>query len=94
MEYIGSEQYSDFHWQLIRLAYMSVANLVIVPAQDIIGYGAMFRMNTPGTADGNWRWKLTSDAITDEMIVRLQRMARMYRRIEEKSEPESDENDQ
>jgi len=90
MEYMGSEKFSDFHWQLIRLAYMSVANLVIVPAQDIIGYGAAFRMNTPGTAYGNWRWKLTSRAITEEMISRLAGMARMYRRIPET--PEDEEN--
>jgi len=90
MEYIGSEQYSDFHWQLIRLAYMSVANLVIVPAQDIIGYGEAFRMNKPGTANGNWRWKLTSDAITEDMITRIRRMAWIYRRIEETGESEAE----
>lgn len=88
MEYIGSEKFSDFHWQLIRLAYMSVANLVIVPAQDILGYGAMFRMNTPGTAHGNWRWKLTGDAVTEDIISRLARMARMYRRISDTQEDE------
>lgn len=80
LEYLGSEKFSDFHWQLIRLAYMSTARLAIIPAQDILGYGEEFRMNKPGTATGNWRWKLTSNCITDEMWRKLKEMAHMYRR--------------
>ncbi|MCX7678293.1 MAG: 4-alpha-glucanotransferase [Spirochaetes bacterium] len=80
LEYIGSVKFSDFHWQLIRLAYMSTARLVIIPAQDIIGYGEEFRMNKPGTTQGNWRWKLTEDGITQEMWKKLKEMAHLYRR--------------
>jgi 4-alpha-glucanotransferase len=46
-------------------------------------------MNTPGTAYGNWRWKLTSGAITEEMESRLAGMARMYRREMEMPENET-----
>lgn len=88
MEYIGTEQFSNFHWQLIKLAYMSVADLVIVPAQDVLGYGAEFRMNVPGTTDNNWRWKLKHNGITEEQIQRLRRMADMYDRVREESEQE------
>ncbi len=86
LEYIGSERFNDFHWQLIRLAYMSVARLVIVPVQDMLGYGHEFRMNTPGTAHGNWGWKLVPGEITDEMVARIARMTALYNRSAEAEE--------
>lgn len=84
LDYIGSVKFSDFHQQLIRLAYMTTARLAIVPAQDIIGYGEEFRMNRPGTSEGNWRWKLTEGGITDEMVAKLKSMAVVYRRAQRK----------
>ncbi len=81
LEYLGLSDWSDFHWSMIRLAYRSVAGLVIVPAQDIMGYGEEFRMNRPGTTEGNWRWKLTGGAIGDDIVMKLRRMGKMYRRL-------------
>jgi len=73
LEYLGHEDWSEFHWKLIRVAYQSVADLIVIPVQDIPGFGGEYRMNTPGTIEGNWRFKLTSDTITEEMIQRLRR---------------------
>ncbi len=81
LDYLGSVKFNDFHQQLIRLAYMTTARLAIIPAQDIIGYGEEFRMNRPGTAEGNWRWKLTDGSITSDMIAKLKSMGVMYRRV-------------
>ncbi|HPV42750.1 MAG TPA: 4-alpha-glucanotransferase, partial [Spirochaetota bacterium] len=83
LEYLGFEDWSDFHWKLIRQAYRSVADLVIIPAQDILGFGEEFRMNRPGTTKGNWRFKLISDSITHDMTQRLRRMAQIYSRLPE-----------
>lgn len=44
---------------MIRLARESPANLAIIPLQDILELGSEARMNTPGTAHGNWSWKFT-----------------------------------
>lgn len=44
---------------LIELAWSSVAEMVIVPIQDLLGMGAEGRMNTPGIASGNWEWRCT-----------------------------------
>lgn len=87
MDYIGIERFNDFHWHLIRLAYSSVANLVIVPAQDILGYGSEFRMNIPGTSTNNWQWKLKRNAFTEDLILRLRRLAHLYNRIPERKNP-------
>ena len=45
-------------WPLIQTALNSVAQLAIIPAQDLMALDSEARMNTPGTTDGNWRWQL------------------------------------
>ena len=83
LEYLGVEGEENFNWHLIKQAFRSVANLIIIPAQDILGYGENFRMNTPGTTEGNWGWKLTKDVFTEEIKERLHRMGKIYRRLPE-----------
>lgn len=80
MDYIGFETESDFHWRLIRLAFMSIADLVVIPAQDLLGYGADFRMNKPGTASDNWGWRLTSGALTPEIFERIKYFGKIFAR--------------
>ena len=46
---------------LTRLAWQSVADLAITPAQDVLRLGSEARMNTPGTDRGNWTWRLPDD---------------------------------
>jgi len=45
-------------WQLLRLALMSRAALVITPLQDLMSLGDEARMNCPGTTTGNWSWRI------------------------------------
>ena len=89
LEYLGAETFNDFHWKLIRQACRSVARLVMFPAQDVLGYGAEFRMNVPGTCSGNWRWKLTRGAISGEIVGRLRRMGEIYDRIRDDEKDKS-----
>ncbi|MCL2562524.1 MAG: 4-alpha-glucanotransferase [Oscillospiraceae bacterium] len=49
----------------MRTLYMSGASLVIVPVQDLLGYGADTRTNVPGTAEGNWRFRMRGGALED-----------------------------
>ncbi len=44
-------------WDLLRASYKSVANLAIVPMQDILSLGSEARFNTPGQAENNWQWR-------------------------------------
>ncbi len=46
---------------LVRAALGSVAILAVVPLQDLFGLGSEARMNTPGTASGNWQWSFHWD---------------------------------
>ena len=45
---------------VMRTLFASVADLAILPIQDVLGYGADTRMNIPGAPDGNWRYRVTS----------------------------------
>ena len=47
----------EIHWEFIRAVMASVAGTAIVPAQDLLGLGSEARMNRPGSASGNWRWR-------------------------------------
>ena len=44
---------------MIRQAYRSVSQLIIIPAQDLLSLGPEARFNTPGQAHGNWNWRMT-----------------------------------
>jgi 4-alpha-glucanotransferase len=59
------------HWAMIRTAMNSIAQLAIVPLQDVLGLGSEARMNVPGTADGNWTWRFQSKQLTPALADRL-----------------------
>ena len=76
--------FSDFHWNMIRLAMQSVAHLAIIPVQDVLGYGSELRMNLPGTLEAhNWAWKLREHALNETHMQRLRHLCTLYNRIHE-----------
>jgi 4-alpha-glucanotransferase len=48
----------NVHDTMCRLALQSVAQLTVLPMQDVLGLGAEATMNKPGTGEGNWEWRL------------------------------------
>jgi 4-alpha-glucanotransferase len=77
--YLGLEG-REVHWEFIRAVMASVADTAIVPAQDLLGLGSEARMNRPGTASGNWRWRLRPGQLTRETMRRLGVLAVTYDR--------------
>jgi 4-alpha-glucanotransferase len=59
------------HWSLIELALHSRARLAVVPLQDVLGLGSEARMNVPGRARGNWRWRFDRTQLTPGLADRL-----------------------
>jgi 4-alpha-glucanotransferase len=55
----------------MRLAWSSSAALAIAPLQDLLNWGGSARMNTPGQASGNWRWRITGDVLSPAAFGRL-----------------------
>ena len=61
-------------WDLIELALSSKPRLCMLQAQDVLGLGSEARMNMPGTAGGQWRWKLEPGQLTAAHARRLRRL--------------------
>ncbi len=70
----------SINWALIRGVEASIADLAIIPLQDVLGLGAEARMNLPGTSSGNWHWRFLKDALTTDHARRLREMAVLYDR--------------
>jgi 4-alpha-glucanotransferase len=77
--YLGRDG-RDIAWDFIRLAYQSVADTAVVPLQDVLRLGDEARMNTPGTAGGNWSWRYSQDQLTDDLAAGLARLTTAYAR--------------
>jgi 4-alpha-glucanotransferase len=81
LEYLGGPAPERIHWELIRLAWSSVAQWALAPVQDVLGLGAGARMNQPGSATPlNWSWRFQWEQLTDEALARLASVTRTYGR--------------
>ena len=70
----------DILTELIRVAYASVANFVIIPLQDILKLGSDARMNFPSTTGGNWSWRFTWDQIDENLASHYFGLTQLYER--------------
>lgn len=79
LRYANGES-TEIHWQLIRLALSSVAEMAIIPMQDLLGFGGDCRMNLPGSAKGNWQWRCAARFMSAEVAARLRDETAFYGR--------------
>jgi len=79
LDYLNSDG-RRIHWDFIRAALASVANLAIIPLQDVLGLGNDARMNLPNSITGNWSWRYPASALTDELRDRLKKLTALYGR--------------
>jgi 4-alpha-glucanotransferase len=77
--YLGFEN-EEINWVFIRAVFGSVASIAVVPLQDVLGLGSEARMNLPGTIQGNWTWRYSREALTEEIRDRLRALTRIYDR--------------
>jgi 4-alpha-glucanotransferase len=66
---------------MIHALMASVAQLAVVPMQDLLRLGSEARLNTPGTAIGNWSWRLPEHALTGELAQRFALLNRVFGRV-------------
>ena len=83
-EYLNLTKEEGYNWGMMRGAWSSVADMAIVPMQDLIGLGSEARINTPSTLGENWKWRATADQITNSLAKRLYKYMEMYGRVNEK----------
>ncbi len=65
MKYCGFEgaDWNKCYNSILRTMFASHAGLLILPLQDLLLYGADTRLNTPGTAKGNWSFRITKEQV-------------------------------
>ena len=85
-EYLG-RPVQDAAWDLIRLAWSTVAVIAIAPLQDLLGLGGEGRMNKPGIADGNWQWRCRGEQFHRGLVDRLAGLTELYNRLPVEPEP-------
>ena len=71
---------------LIKAAFSTAARLAIAPMQDFLGLGSAARFNTPGTAAGNWRWRVTDAQLSHEVCDNVAELVRASGREVEQHE--------
>ena len=70
----------EMGWDLIHAASISSARYAIYPLQDVLGLGSEARMNTPGLADHQWRWRFEWRQLQDWQARRLRQISAVHGR--------------
>lgn len=76
---------NDVVWDLIRVCFASVAELAVVPFQDVLCLDGGARMNTPAVAEGNWGWRVRVAAFNPSLAARVRELASLYGRVPRRS---------
>lgn len=81
----------QIHWEFIRLALSSVANMVVVPLQDYLGLGSETRINAPATFGDNWKWRMSRGQFRKDVIDKCRDLCELYERKPEKKKEKKEE---
>lgn len=71
---------SDVAWSMLEAVWDSAAVMAMTTVPDLLSLGGEARLNTPGTAEGNWRWRVTEDDLADDVADRLRDLTNRVRR--------------
>ena len=58
---------SEINWSIIEAVWGSDSVLAFTTVQDLLGLDSHARFNTPGTTEGNWTWRVTSDGLDEDI---------------------------
>ena len=83
MDYLGAPSVYTLGDYFIRGAFSSVAERAVIPLQDWLKTGSIGRVNTPGTTENNWQWRIKDDLLTKNLIEKISHYTRIYNRIRE-----------
>ena len=81
-------EYCNYHspdWErgydsILRSMFSSCAGLVMLPIQDLLGYGSDTRLNIPGKADGNWQFRITKEQLNSIDKNKFRHFNELYKR--------------
>jgi len=76
-----SSDWEKGYENILRTVFASNAGIVILPIQDLLGYGSDTRLNIPGKADGNWQFRITKEQLQSIDKNKFRRLNELYKRI-------------
>ena len=79
-DYLGLNEREGYVRGVIRGGMSSVARLFIAQMQDYLELSSEARINTPGTSEGNWRWRMLPGQIPKDLSAQIARMTKLYNR--------------
>lgn len=65
----------------IRTLWQSAAAVAIIPIQDLCGFGSDTKMNSPGSAEGNWRFRISQEALDSIDVQWIKKLNKVYYRL-------------
>lgn len=92
-DYLNLTKEEGYNWGMMRAAWSSVADMAIVPMQDLLGLDSKARINIPSTTGGNWQWRATPEQIDNKLAKKLHKCMQMYARLPEEPKETSDKSD-
>ncbi len=84
LNYINKKQdVEEIIFEIIRIFFGSVANVVIIPLQDILFLGEEARINRPGKKEGNWKFRINFSLFEEfkKRIKELKKFLEIYGRL-------------
>lgn len=83
--YEWTQQYLNYYGDdicsaLVLEAYKSVANIVVIPMQDLLNLGTEARMNFPSRLGGNWMWRFSWDQVPSELSTKYKNLTTLFDR--------------
>lgn len=81
-EYLCDEYTPDdkLYKLFIALIMRSRADLCVIPMQDWLGLDDKNRMNTPSTVGENWKWRMKSEDMSEQLCTEMRTMTEIYGR--------------
>lgn len=78
--YLNIDSKEEISDALVRAAYASIADVVILQMQDVLQLGSEARMNQPSTIGVNWKWRFSDKLLPEERRNWIRTQTALYRR--------------
>mgnify|MGYP001185810822 FL=1 len=70
---------NNIHWEIIKFAFSTGSNMIVIPIQDLLGEGTCARFNEPGVISSkNWSWRMKDEKLTNEIKNNLFQITKNY----------------
>ena len=80
VDYLGLNELEGRIRGVLRSGMATVSNLFVAQMQDWLELDTRARMNTPGSPEGNWQWRMKKDVLTPALSAEIARMTIRYNR--------------